>query len=382
MTKLKAVKMEKTPVYLDYNASGVMRPAVAKLMAALLAQPGNASSIHAFGRAARKHVERARAQVADLAGTHPNYVTFTSGATESNNAVLKHFAGRTIFISAIEHPSVFESAPDAIKIPVTPDGVIDLDALDDLLDRHAPALISVMLVNNETGVIQPFAEIARRARIKHPGVFLHCDAVQAAGKIPFALALLGADYLSLSAHKMGGPQGVGALLCGPGSEAVPYIHGGGQEKRQRAGTENVAGIAGFGLAAEIAQAGLADSEKLAALRDQLEARLQAAAPEIVIFGHNAPRVANTVNIGLPGIAANTHLMSLDIEGIACSSGSACSSGTVKPSHVLEAMGAADALSSHALRISMGWATTPDDINRLAEAWLKMYDRVKDKIKKA
>lgn len=374
--------MEKTPVYLDYNASGVMRPAVAKLMTSLLGVPGNASSIHGFGRAARQHIEQARAQVAALAGTHPNYVTFTAGATESNNAVLKHFAGQTIFISAIEHPSVREAAPNAIQIPVTRDGVIDLDAFEALLDQFQPALISVMLVNNETGVIQPVAEMARRARLKHPRVFIHCDAVQAAGKIPFELAMLGVDYLSLSAHKMGGPQGVGALLCAPGAEPVPFLHGGGQEKRQRAGTENIAGIAGFGLAAEIALAELAAYQQLAALRDDLEARLSKAAPALVIFGQHAPRVANTSNVGLPGIAANTQLMNLDIEGIAVSSGSACSSGTVKPSHVLEAMGAGPDLASHALRISMGWATTPADINQLAEAWLKMYDRVKDKIKKA
>jgi cysteine desulfurase len=194
--------------------------------------------------------------------------------------------------------------------------------------------------------------------------------------------MLGVDYLSLSSHKMGGPQGVGALLCAPGAEPVPFIHGGGQEKRQRAGTENVAGIAGFGAAAEIALMELESFQALAASRDALEARLMQGAPEAVIFGKDAVRVANTLNIGLPGIAANTQLMNLDIEGIAVSSGSACSSGTVKPSHVLEAMGAGPALSSHALRISMGWATTPAELERLAEAWLKMYDRVKDKIKKA
>lgn len=373
--------MKKNPVYLDYNASGVMQPAVAALMASLLNMPGNASSIHAFGRDARRHVEKARAQVAALAGTHSNYVTFTSGATESNNAVLKHFAGQRILVSAIEHPSVLESAPQADRIPVTADGAVDIAAFDKMLEGAAPALISVMLVNNETGVIQPVAEIARRARARHPQIFIHCDAVQAAGKTPFELSLLGVDYLSLSAHKMGGPQGVGALLCAPGAAPVPFIHGGGQEKRQRAGTENVAGIAGFGLAAEIALAGLADFQKCAALRDQLEARLKQSAPEIVIFGQGAPRVANTANIGLPGIAANTQLMSLDIEGIAVSSGSACSSGTVKPSHVLEAMGVDAHLSSHALRVSMGWATTSGDISRLAEAWLKMYDRVRDKVKR-
>ena len=374
--------MAKTPVYLDYNASGVMQPAVANLMQALLIVPGNASSIHGFGRDARRHIEKAREQVAALAGTHPNYVTFTSGATEANNAVLKHFNDRVIFVSAIEHPSVLESASQAKKIPVTPEGLIDMTAFDEMLARETPALISVMLVNNETGVIQPVAELAKRARLKHPHVFFHCDAVQAAGKIPFELAALGVDYLSLSAHKMGGPQGAGALLCAPGSEAVPFLHGGGQEKRQRAGTENVAAIAGFGLACEIALAGLVAFQELTTLRDGLEKKLKAAAPEIVIFGENAPRVANTSNIGLPGIAANTQLMNLDIEGIAVSSGSACSSGTVKPSHVLEAMRVGPQLASSGLRVSMGWGTNPDDINRLAEAWLTMYSRVADKITKA
>lgn len=379
---LESSKMEKTPVYLDYNASGLMRPAVADLMRTLMSVPGNASSIHGFGREARKHIERAREQVAALAGTHPNYVTFTSGATEANNAVLKHFAGKRILVSSIEHPSVLESAPEAEKIPVTSDGIVDIDAFDKMLDGEAPALISVMLVNNETGVIQPIAELAKRARQKHPRIFFHTDAVQAAGKIPFEFAALSVDYLSLSAHKMGGPQGAGALLCAPGSEPVPFLHGGGQERRQRAGTENVAAIAGFGLACEIAQGELTQFLELANLRNSLETKLKAAAPEIIIFGQNVPRVANTSNIGLPGIAANTQLMNLDIEGIAISSGSACSSGTVKPSHVLEAMNAGLHLTSHALRVSMGWNTKPEDIKRLAEAWLKMYSRVSDKITRA
>lgn len=374
--------MEKNPVYLDYNASALTRPAVADLMRTLASVPGNASSIHSFGRQARKNVEYAREQIAVLAGTHPNYVTFTSGATEANNAVLKHFRGQRVLVSAIEHPSVLESAPHAERIPVTHDGVIDIARFEAMLEGDDIALVSVMLVNNETGVIQPVEELARRVRAKHPRAFFHTDAVQAAGKIPFALAMLGVDYLSLSAHKMGGPQGIGALLCAPGSEPVPFIHGGGQEKRQRAGTENIAAIAGFGLAADIAQKELQRFQELAKLRDELEQQLKNAAPVITIFGQNAPRVANTSNIGLPGIAANTQLMNLDIEGIAVSSGSACSSGTVKPSHVLEAMQAGPDLSSHALRISMGWDTKPDDMKRLAEAWLKMYDRVRDKVKKA
>jgi cysteine desulfurase len=374
--------MEKTPVYLDYNASAIMRPPVADLMRDIMSAPGNASSIHGFGRAARKHIELAREKVAALAGTHPNYVTFTSGATEANNAVLKHFSGERILVSAIEHPSVLESAPQAERIPVNKDGLIDLGGFERLLDGEEVALISIMLVNNETGVIQPIEELVRLARARHPRVFFHTDAVQAAGKIQIDLAMLGVDYLSLSAHKMGGPHGAGALLCAPGSEPVPFIHGGGQEKRQRAGTENVAAIAGFGLAAEIALTEIPAYQKLSDLRDELERTLQQAAPEIVVFGQGAPRVANTSNIGLPGIAANTQLMNLDIEGIAVSSGSACSSGTVKPSHVLEAMHASPDLTSHALRVSMGWNTKPEEIKRLAEAWLKMYDRVQDKVKKA
>ena len=371
--------MEKNPVYLDYNASALMRPRVADMMRDIMSAPGNASSIHGFGRSARKHIEWAREQVAALAGTHPNYVTFTSGATEANNAVLKHFSGKRILVSAIEHPSVLESAPQAERIPVNKDGLIDLGGFEKLLNGDEVALISVMLVNNETGVIQPIEELVRLARARHPRVFFHTDAVQAAGKIQIDLAMLGVDYLSLSAHKMGGPHGAGALLCTPGSEPVPFIHGGGQEKRQRAGTENVAAIAGFGLAAEIALAEIPAYQKLSDLRDELERTLQQAAPEITIFGQSAPRVANTSNIGLPGIAANTQLMNLDIEGIAVSSGSACSSGTVKPSHVLEAMHAGPNLTSHALRISMGWDTKPEDTKRLAEAWLKMYSRVQDKI---
>lgn len=373
--------MGKNPVYLDYNASAPIRPAVADLVRVLMSVPGNASSIHSFGREARSHIEKAREQVAALADTHANYVTFTAGATEANNAVLKHFTGRRILVSAIEHPSVLAATPQAEKIPVTATGVIDLTALDKMLTGEAPALISVMLVNNETGVIQPVEDIARLARQRHPNIYIHTDAVQAAGKIPFGLATLGVDYLSLSAHKLGGPHGVGALLCAPGAEPVPFLHGGGQEKGQRAGTENIAGIAGFGLAATMALSELSTFQALARWRDDLEKTLQDAAPDLVIFGREAPRVANTTKIGLPGIPANTQLMNLDIEGIAVSSGAACSSGTIKPSHVLQAMGASDNLSSHALRISLGWNTQEDDLKRLAEVWLKMYSRVADKITK-
>ncbi len=369
--------MKKEAIYLDYNASAPLLPQALAVMQATLAQPGNASSIHGFGRHARQAVEQAREQVAALAGTHANQVAFTSGATESNNAVLKHFAGQRILVSAIEHPSVLESAPDAERIPVTQAGVVDMAAFEKMLQASAPpALVSVMLVNNETGVIQPVAELARLAKKHHPGVFIHTDAVQAAGRMPLEMAALYADYLSLSSHKIGGPQGTGALLSAPGAPVPRLLHGGGQEKRQRAGTENVAGIAGFGAAAAYALSHLETFRDLVKLRDQLEKSLQEIAPDTVVFGAQAPRVANTLNIGVPGANAQTFLMALDLEGLAVSSGSACSSGTVKPSHVLAAMGVDPALSAGALRFSLGWDTRPGDITAAAAAFKKVIDRVR------
>lgn len=372
--------MAKTaPVYLDCNATMPLRPDAAETMLRVMQEPGNASAIHGFGRAARRHVEDARAAVANLAATSPAYVVFTSGATEANNIVLKTFAGEKIFTSAIEHPSVLEAAPDAVRIPVTPDGVIDLAVLERLLQAEKPDLISVMLVNNETGVIQPVADIVRMVRRLSPQTRIHTDAVQAAGRIGIDFSALQADYMTLSAHKMGGPQGAGAIIMAPGAKIEKLFHGGGQEKRQRPGTENVAAIAGFGVAAKIAQETMPEFQALSALRDALETRLKTLEPRLKIFGASAPRVSNTSQISLPGVPAETQLMALDLEGIAVSSGSACSSGTVKPSHVLKAMGASDSEALGAMRISMGWNTTPEDIDRFCAAWEKMHARIRDKI---
>jgi len=367
----------KPSTYLDHNATTAIRPGVISAVASVMAQTGNASSVHGAGRAARSIVEKAREQVAALVGVTSPQVVFTSGATESNNAVFNAFKGQRILVSAIEHPSVLESANGAEEIPVTQDGIVDIKAFEALLDKaNAPALISIMLVNNETGVIQPIADLARLAKSKHPGIYIHCDAVQAAGRIPVNFQALQLDYMSLSAHKMGGPQGVGALISAPGAKPAKLLHGGGQEKRQRAGTENVAGIAGFGVAAEIAQKNIAAYEKLSALRDKLEKSLKSLESTLIVLGEKSPRVANTSCVSLPGVSAQTLLMSLDLEGIAVSSGSACSSGTIKPSRVACAMGLDSAAQSGVIRISLGWNSAPEDIDAFLAAWEKTAPRLK------
>lgn len=365
---------------MDCNATMPVKAGVVGLMTSVLGETGNASSIHHHGRLARKHIEDARAQIAALIQTSPAYVFFTGSATESNNIVLKSFPGQRILISAIEHPSVIESAPHAEKIPVTANGVVDLAALEKMLGQSpAPALVSVMLVNNETGIIQPVAEIVRLIRKISPATLVHTDAVQAAGRIAIDFSALQVDFMSLSAHKMGGPQGAGALIMAPGAKIEKLFHGGGQEKRQRAGTENVAAIAGFGKAAELAMADMNAFQSLAAFRDRIEEELLAAEPRLKIYGRLALRVANTTQIALPGIAAETQLMALDLAGVSVSSGSACSSGTVKTSHVLQAMGVPDQDAMGALRVSLGWHTTKEEIDAFIAAWLDMHARIKDKI---
>lgn len=371
--------MSNDKVYLDYNATTPIRPEVVDLVCDVMRHVGNASSVHGFGRAARRHVETARERVAALAGVNPNQVVFTSGATESNNAVLKQFAGKRILVSAIEHPAVRNALPALEFIPVTRDGLVDVEAFETMIAQgEPPALVSVMMVNNETGVIQPVEQIARMAKAKHKDVFVHTDAVQAAGRIKIDFPALQVDYMSLSAHKMGGPQGIGALISAPGVPTAKLMHGGGQEKRQRAGTENVAGIAGFGLAAEMAAAGIDNYQTLGAWRDKMEAAIKEIAPQMSVYGRNAPRVANTTALCLAGLPAETQLMSLDLEGIAVSSGSACSSGTFKPSPILQAMGASDSEASSTLRISSGWNTREEDIDRFIAAWEKIYRRVVEK----
>ncbi len=355
--------------YLDHNATSPLRPEAKAAMLAALDMPANASSVHAEGRAGRQVLQRAREQVARLVDAEPAWISFTSGATEANNQVLRH-AGPKL-VSAIEHPSVLEM-PGVDIVPVLPSGVIDLAALESMLAGTAKALVSLMLVNNETGIVQPVAAAARLAH--HYGALIHSDAVQAAGRLPVSVKQLGVDYLTLSSHKIGGPQGVGALVAACGAPLQPLLCGGRQENRQRAGTENVAGIAGFGAAAGAALAGLGDYARLAGLRDRLEQQLQATAPALVIFGQSTPRAANTTLLACPGLGAETQLMALDLAGIAVSSGAACSSGKVEPSSVLTAMGIAPDLAKSAIRISLGWNTTEEDVARFVVSWQELYHR--------
>ncbi|MEE8544753.1 MAG: cysteine desulfurase family protein [Alphaproteobacteria bacterium] len=368
-------------VYLDYNATTPVKPAVAEAVARAFAVGGNPSSVHRAGRLARRAVEEARLRVAELAGAEAGAVIFTSGGTEANNLALKGAAPRRLLISAIEHDSILAPAAAAAAagaavtlVPVDEDGIVDLAALERALAAEAgPALVSVMLANNESGVVQPVAEVARRAH--DAGAIAHCDAVQAPGRLPLDMAALGVDLLTLSAHKLGGPQGVGALVAAGGTAPSKLLHGGGQELGRRAGTENVPGIVGFGVAAELAAEDLGASARTASLRDDLEARLAATAPELKVFGRGAERLVNTSCFALPGLASETQVMALDLAGVAVSAGAACSSGKVQPSHVLRAMAASEDEAGSAIRVSLGWGSSERDIDRLVEAWSELYCRV-------
>jgi cysteine desulfurase len=360
-------------VYLDFNATAPLRDEAASAMADALWTVGNASSIHGFGRAARARVEDARVRVAALVGAAPDGVVFTSGGTEANNQALRATGRVRTIVSAVEHESVLAACPDAARCPVGPDGALDLAALASLLAADsAPTLVSVMFANNETGVVQPVAEAAALARAH--GALTHCDAVQGAGKLPVDIAALGVDLMSLSAHKFGGPQGVGALVARDPAHLARFIHGGGQERGFRAGTENVAGIAGFGAAAVAAAEGLEAYAGLARLRDELIARVRAAAPGIVVFGEAAPRLPNTVSFAAPGLSSETQVMGLDLAGIAVSAGSACSAGRIATPYVLAAMGADEDIARCAIRVSLGWTTTGADIDAFVAAWTALWRR--------
>jgi cysteine desulfurase len=373
--------------YFDWNATAPLRDEARDAVTAALGLTGNASSVHAEGRAARRLVEDARGHVADLVGAEARNVTFTSGATEANMLALTpavEVGGRKeprdrLLISAIEHPSVRSggrfAAHQVEELPVTARGLVDLVALKRLLGHCQRPLVSVMLANNETGVIQPIAEIADIVHAAS-GV-LHVDAVQAPGRIPCDITALGADLLSISSHKIGGPQGAGALVRrGDIHITDSLIKGGRQERGQRAGTENVAAIAGFGAAAAAAKQ--MDGARMAALREQVEAGIKASAPRAVFFGADTPRLPNTSLFTVPGLKAETAIIAFDLNGIAVSSGSACSSGKVQASHVLAAMGVEPELSRGAVRISLGWSTAEADIERLLNAWNTVFSSLLNK----
>ncbi len=367
----------KDQIYIDYNASAPLRKEARVLMIEIMDMPHNASSVHSFGRKGRAYIEKAREQVANLVGAPSAQVIFNSGATEANNTVLHHFTGATILVSATEHLSVLESQNDLIKIPVDNNGLIDLSVFEALLTKEKPALVSIMLANNETGVIQPIVELSALAH-KH-GALFHCDAVQAVGRMPVNISELGVDFMTISSHKIGGPQGVGAIILGLCGITPTLLYGGGQEKKARAGTENVAGIAGFGAAAELAKQELKQFQHLEELRDNFEKNLKDISPEIIIHGKNAPRTANTSLFSLPGAHTETMMIAFDLEGIAISNGSACSSGTVRASYVLEAMGYKKDITSSALRISIGWDTKQSDLERFLDVWSDIYNRIQNKM---
>ena len=358
--------------YLDHNASQPLRPEAWEAMGAALGEGGNPSSVHAEGRRARATVERAREQVAALVGADPRWIVFTSGGTEANHLALMGCGRERALVSAVEHPSVLKARPDAEVIPVDGEGVVRLDRLEAMLDGDPrPAIVSVMLANNETGAIQPVAEAARLAHAH--GAMIHCDAAQAVGRIRVDWHALDIDLMTISAHKFGGPQGAGALLVRPGTPLSPLIGGGGQEFHLRGGTENVAAICGMAAALSSALDDDATAA-MAALRDRFESRLKAVSPAVRIFAEEVQRLPNTSCFALDGLLAETAVMALDLHGIAISSGSACSSGKVGPSHVLEAMGAPARLARAALRMSLGWNTEEKDLSQLVDAWSELVSR--------
>ncbi len=352
------------PVYLDHNATAPTRPEAVAAITAALGPPSNPSSVHGFGRTARRALDAARARIAQAVGVAPDDLVLTSGGTEANDLGLHGLAGPVV-VSAIEHVSVLEAVPDAARAPVRADGLVDLAALRELVARQRPRLVSLMLANNETGIVQPCraaAEIVHAA-----GAVLHVDAAQALGRMPVDIAALGADLLSLSAHKMGGPVGIGALALRPGIEIVPRLRGGAQERHRRGGTENLP--AALGWAAALDAVAPEEASRLAALRERLEEAVLAARPDAIVLGRGRPRLPNTTCLVCPGLDNATQLMALDLAGIAVSSGAACSSGKVGPSHVLLAMGLAETLARCAIRISLGWSTTEEDIERFLAAWI-------------
>ncbi len=379
--------MEKEHIYLDYNATAPLHPDAWEVMSGILSPSNaayNASSVHYFGRTGRKYIEIAREQVAKLVGASANQVTFNSGATEGNNTILLYFAKKypseTILIADGQHPSIMESLNilDNVKvIPIDKNGLVKLDILEEMLSGSTKvSLVSCAYANNETGAIQNVSELSN---ITHKyGALFHCDGVQAAGKIPVNIEESGIDFLTLSSHKIGGAQGVGALISGICGQSPALLFGGGQENHMRAGTQNIAGIAGFGAASKAARDNLGEYQNLSRLRGKLESKLKELSPDITIYSKDVQRIPNTCFFSVNGLNAQNILMALDLDGVAISNGSACSSGSVRPSLTLKAMGCDEKTASNSLRISMGWATKESDIDAFLEKWKKIISRVKNK----
>jgi cysteine desulfurase len=376
--------------YLDHNATSPLRPEAQAAMQRAFGIAGNPSAVHASGRAARAVVDEARDQVARLVNADTGDIVFTSGGSEANALALwgavqgardSSAPVTRLVVSAIEHDSVLKAAAavaertgvEFVTIPANDDGVVDIGALEQQVNNTARALVAVMAANNETGVVQPIEAVASRARA-HNALFL-VDAVQACGKIPLDVDALGADYLTISAHKFGGPQGVGALVLKSSAPFAPQLPG-SQEKGRRGGTENVIGIAGFGQAAE--QAAQNDVSPIAAWRRRFETLLRERFPDVAIFGEASPRLTNTSNFAIPGLSAETAVIALDLDGINVSSGAACSSGKVQPSHVLRAMGVPPELASCGLRVSFGWNSVEADTGAAVAALDRLAARIRER----
>jgi cysteine desulfurase len=378
-------------VYLDANAGAPLLDAAREAAVAALGAAANASSVHAEGRQARVLIEAARDKVAAAVGARPEAVIFTSGATEAAALALspRVLSGREslavgqLYVGATEHPCVLSGgrfpAETVSTLPVSPDGTIDLAALEAAMAAHDRAggvpLVALMLANNETGVVHPVAEAAQA--VKRHGGLIFCDAVQALGRIAVDIGALGVDFLSLSAHKIGGPQGAGALVLADADvRPEPLLKGGGQERRRRAGTENVTSIVGFGVAAEHAGHHLSDSGRIAGLRDRLEREIREISPEARIMGDTAERLPNTTLFAAPGLSAETVVIAFDLEGIAVSAGSACSSGKIAASHVAEAMGEPPEVARSGIRVSLTPASKEDDIAAFVAAWRGIHTRMR------
>jgi cysteine desulfurase len=359
-------------IYLDYNARAPLLPTARQAMIEALDLVGNPSSVHTAGRFIRKALESARNQIAEYIGASPAEVVFTSGASEANTQVVQTFRvlGADIFISAIEHDSVRQAAPEAIQIPVKSTGVLDILALESLLQRSSSPLlaVSVMAANNETGVLQPLREVVEIVK-KYGGV-IHVDASQAVGRIPVHFKEWGIDYLTFSSHKLGGPMGAGAVIVREGCPLEPLVWGGGQEKNRRAGTQNVPAIIGF--AAAVQEMKPVNWQPIEILRDDMEKEIQLIAKEVHIFGKGSPRLPNTSCLSMPGVENETQVIAFDLAGIAVSAGAACSSGKVTPSTVLKAMGFSTQTVREAIRVSLSPQTCRQEIKAFVTTWGRIY----------
>lgn len=355
-------------LYLDYNATAPLKDAAKQAMQEVMNWTGNASSVHQFGRHVRYHIDQARQRVADAFETAPSNVVFTSGATEANHLALCGFKG-SIIVSAVEHDSIDQARLDRQVCPVDKNGIVDLNALEMLLqEKTGPTLVSIMAANNETGVIQPLEEVI--ALTKRYGAYMHCDAVQAVGRIPFSSR--GIDLISVSAHKLGGPSGIGALLVRTEMGLVPQLRGGGQERSLRSGTENIIGIVGFAAALKALEN--KDWSSVKEVRDALETQLQAQCADAFILAKEVTRLPNTTIVAMKGVKNSIQVMNFDLNGIAVSAGAACSSGKVKSSRVLAAMGVPSALADCAIRVSLGHENVPDLVHRFCKTWMAIYER--------